>query len=203
MSRVVAWLDDMLKTLSVSRSNYWLSYALDVVVPLLLVFAGSRHASTFASAAASVAAGIFAFTLIEYAVHRWLFHWNVTFMVRIHAVHHRTPNELAALPFFSAPGALFLLWLLFTALLGEPIGSYFVAGIAAGYVWYAVLHHLEHSEWIHRPALRWLRKRYGMHVVHHRHDDRNFGVTTSFWDHVFGTYYLTSKVRSQVEPVAE
>jgi sterol desaturase/sphingolipid hydroxylase (fatty acid hydroxylase superfamily) len=25
--------------------------------------------------------------------------------------------------------------------------------------------------------------------VHHRLVDTNFGVTTSFWDHVFGTHY--------------
>lgn len=196
MSRLLAPVGRVMDWLSASRANYWLSYVVDGAMPLLFVYFGSRHASSPLLAVTSVGAGMVMFTLIEYAVHRWLFHWKVDYMVGLHDVHHRVPTDPAALPFFWPPAALLVLWQLFTLLLGKPAGSYFVAGIAAGYFWYALLHHLEHSAWIHRPALRWLRKRYGVHVIHHQRGSCNYGVTSSFWDRAFGTYYLSSKRRS-------
>jgi len=195
---VSKWLSAIgrgMQWLSASRVNYWVSYVADAAMPFAFLYLGSQFESALprAMTMASVGAGVFAFTLIEYAVHRWLFHWKIGFMVRIHDVHHCAPTEPAALPFFCAPGALVVLWVVFAMLFGAAAGSYFVAGISAGYFWYALLHHMEHSAWIHRPALRWLRKRYGMHVIHHQRDKRNYGVTTSLWDHVFGTHYLANK----------
>ena len=59
-------------------------------------------------------------------------------------------------------------------------------GVLIGYLLYAVTHHATH----HWPAgSAWLKRRKRWHALHHHDAGRlgRFGVTSAFWDHVFGS----------------
>jgi sterol desaturase/sphingolipid hydroxylase (fatty acid hydroxylase superfamily) len=64
-------------------------------------------------------------------------------------------------------------------------GIGFLAGGLFYAAWAAYSHQLQHE----RPELCfWLRR--PVHYLHHHHHlwHHNFGISVSFWDHVFGTY---------------
>ncbi len=142
--------------------------------------------------------GLFAWTLAEYAVHRFVFHfpprtpWQERVSFLFHGVHHAQPQcktRLVMPPVVSVPmAALFYgaCYLILSVALGAP---YWVApvfsGLIAGYLTYDMLHYATH----HIP----MRGRYGKflrkyHMLHHfKTPDQRFGVSSPLWDRVFGT----------------
>jgi len=178
----------LLRRVAESRINYWLAYAVDLTCPAVLAYLGWQHASGWAAALLAFCGGAFVFSFIEYALHRWLFHAPRSFARAIHQTHHSSPLAAVAIPFPSSAGAAFLMWSYLMPIAGEQQAGFFGSGLLSGYFWYSMLHHFQHSIRIRALPLRLLRRRWGAHAVHHGRSDRNFGVTTSFWDHVFGTY---------------
>jgi sterol desaturase/sphingolipid hydroxylase (fatty acid hydroxylase superfamily) len=61
-------------------------------------------------------------------------------------------------------------------------GGAFVAGALVAYTWYLFVHHCAHHspDKLPLPLLK-------HHQSHHRFASRNYGVSTTLWDHVFGT----------------
>ena len=124
-------------------------------------------------------------TLCEYIIHRFVLHSRLpTFISRGHGKHHES-NAAGTLPVdfldFSA-GILPFGWLGF--LYTVPAGLAFLCG-GFGFVFcLALIHKLNHE----RPQLIfWMRP--NSHTVHHnQHPRRNYGITSYFWDRVFGTY---------------
>jgi sterol desaturase/sphingolipid hydroxylase (fatty acid hydroxylase superfamily) len=57
-------------------------------------------------------------------------------------------------------------------------GGAFVAGALVAYAWYLFVHH--GPDKLPLPLLK-------HHQSHHRFATRNYGVSTTLWDHVFGT----------------
>jgi 4-hydroxysphinganine ceramide fatty acyl 2-hydroxylase len=177
-----------LRAMSESRVNYALSYLIDLACPLALCWLGSRVASDWTAALLAICLGGATFSFVEYAVHRWYFHARATFGAAMHRAHHRSPADPMALPCFSSAAVSFGLWWLLSPLLGPEVASFFLCGLLVGYCFYAALHHLHHSIRGTGVSFRWIRRAWVTHAVHHSYPDRNFGVTTSVWDHVFGTY---------------
>lgn len=69
---------------------------------------------------------------------------------------------------------------------GAAFAFSLTGGFLLGYLCYVSVHHLVH----HRPArpgsvLFALKRRHALH--HHVTPEGNFGVTSGFWDRVFGT----------------
>jgi sterol desaturase/sphingolipid hydroxylase (fatty acid hydroxylase superfamily) len=182
-------MERMIATLSASRTNYWLSYVIDASCAVVLGYLGVRNSPHWAAPLLLFGAGACVFTFVEYALHRWLFHAPGNPFGAVHQSHHARPAEPTALPFPSSPAAALVLWSLLSPLLG-PQATYFVlCGLLTAYFYYAVLHHLQHSVRIKAVRIRWLRTRWIAHAVHHGRLNSNFGVTSSFWDRVLGTYY--------------
>ena len=78
-----------------------------------------------------------------------------------------------------------LFCLLFWAVLGATYWMPFAAGFLAGYLAYDMIHYHVHH---HRPKTRVGRLLRESHMRHHFQDDeRGFGVSAPYWDHVFGT----------------
>jgi sterol desaturase/sphingolipid hydroxylase (fatty acid hydroxylase superfamily) len=193
---IIHWL----RSIIVSRANYWAAYAVDWLCPIVLGYLGWQEATSWPIPVLSVVAGCFVFTLVEYAIHRWGFHSDASFMTPIHQEHHDIPLNRTALPFFTSPGASLILWSIFRPLLGQEIACFFLSGVLAGYFCYSLLHHIEHNVRVKRglrriPPFSWLQARWAAHVVHHRLSDKNYGVTTSFWDRVFGTHHRSTKTK--------
>jgi len=133
----------------------------------------------------AAAAGLAAWTLVEYVAHRLFLH-HLPVLAAMHDEHHRRPSAMIGTPIWISGallgGAFLLLW----PLLGPGLASGASAGLVAGYLWYVVVHHVSHHA---RPApasyLYRAKRRHGLH--HHGRRPGNFGVTTPFWDHVFRT----------------
>jgi sterol desaturase/sphingolipid hydroxylase (fatty acid hydroxylase superfamily) len=187
-NRVAGALRRALRVMSMSRLNYRLAFLTDIACAVSFGYLGLRTNSAWTLIGASAFLGAFTFSFVEYALHRWMFHASSLLAGEVHASHHRGPKDPSALPFWSsAVCAPALLWLL-TRLFGTPLALWFLCGFFAAYFSYGMLHHLQHSVRIKNVPFKWLRRKWIAHAVHHGRADVNFGVTTSFWDRVFGTY---------------
>ena len=184
------------QVVSKSHLNYWASYVTDFTCPLLFAYLGTRDHWKWHLAIFSLLSGLVAFSLIEYAVHRWLLHIPGGLLFRLHESHHNSPGERSAFFFPTSIVTLTLVWLLLDRFLLLQYASFFICGVACGYCYFGVLHHIEHTTRINQIPFRWLQKRWAAHSVHHSLDHHNFGVITSFWDFVFNTHQ-SSKKRQQ------
>lgn len=145
----------------------------------------------------SVAAGLLAWTFLEYVLHDFVGHRpkGRNQASKEHLLHHaRTdyftswPKKMAlAVPVLGSTLALG------TWLLGPVVGVSFTAGIAAGWVAYEQVHRSLHVRAPRGRYGRWARR----HHFHHHFSNprRNHGVTTPLWDWVFGTLDRPSVVR--------
>ena len=131
-------------------------------------------------------AGLMAWTLFEYLLHRVLFH-HAPVLSQIHDLHHQSPQDLIGTPAWASA----LVGLLAVAspawvALGFDLGTAATAGLVTGYLSYVFVHYaIHHRQPRHNSYLYRARLRHARH--HHLSHSGNFGVTTAFWDHVFGT----------------
>lgn len=123
------------------------------------------------SDAALFVAGAGAWTLAEYCVHRFVLH---RLMPTRHGLHHAKPDEAIRTIFWQ-------IWCCFAPVY-VIAGGAFLAGALVAYAWYLLVHHCAH----HRPD-RLPLALLDHHKRHHRFASRNYGVSTTIWDHVFGT----------------
>jgi sterol desaturase/sphingolipid hydroxylase (fatty acid hydroxylase superfamily) len=115
--------------------------------------------------------GLVAFTLAEYLTHRFVLHAIAPVQ---HRIHHARPHDPIDKIFWQ-------IWVGF-AVLYVTAGGAVLAGALVAYAWYLLVHYCAH----HNPAIlpASLLKH---HLDHHRFANRNYGVTTKFWDRVFRT----------------
>jgi sterol desaturase/sphingolipid hydroxylase (fatty acid hydroxylase superfamily) len=131
-------------------------------------------------------AGLAAWTLLEYVLHRWVFH-HVPLIRALHEAHHHHPTAFVGTPTWLSLVAICGLVLMPSSLeWGVAIGSSFSAGVVLGYLWYAAVHYAVHH-WHARPRSRFFRLKRLHAIHHHTNTGANFGVTTPLWDRVFGT----------------
>lgn len=175
-------------TLEHGKIVYWADFGVygAAILALAAWLVADAPPARWPELAACAAAGMALWTLIEYILHRFFLHGLQPFL-GWHAEHHRRPMALIGLPTYISA-------LLFTALVFAPAwglgGAWFACsltmGVLVGYLAFAVLHHLSHHV---RAGPAWLVRRRHWHALHHRSADRpfGFGVTSAFWDHVFGS----------------
>lgn len=136
--------------------------------------------------------GFFLFTLTEYLMHRYLYHIEPKtesrkkFQYTIHGIHHDYPNDkerLAMPPIVSVVLAT-ILFLLFYLILGKYAYG-FAPGFFFGYSTYLFVHYSVHA---FTPPKNFLRQLWVHHSIHHyKQPERAFGVSSPFWDFIFGT----------------
>jgi sterol desaturase/sphingolipid hydroxylase (fatty acid hydroxylase superfamily) len=160
--------------------------------------AGQVSSTSPASIPLGFLAGLFLWTLAEYTLHRFVFHFRprtpwqekVTFL--FHGIHHLQPQcktRLVMPPVVSIPVAL-LFYATFHLILATLLGMWHwvaptFAGFVVGYLIYDMIHYASHHFPMRRGIWKFL-KRY--HMLHHyKTPDRRFGVSSPLWDIVFGT----------------
>lgn len=178
-----------LQAISESRFNYAAAFVADFSSIWLFGYLGVREPFAWSSAALLWLVGFALFSLAEYSIHRWLLHNPKTFLFPLHDAHHRRPDMPASSFFLTGMVVLMLIWLFLRYALGFQEAGFFISGFAAAYSYYGIFHHVEHSTRINQIPFRWMQKTWAAHSVHHRLQETNFGVTSSFWDHIFKTYY--------------
>lgn len=180
-----------------SRANYWFGLALDLCASIIIVTIGCATSTSVVSALVAVLAGTVTFTMYEYGLHRWLYHGHRTAVATLHTRHHRDPDVLVGAPFYFSLGVTALNWLPAAWLVDRSFASVFAGMILYCYAQQSVIHHVAHN-W---PLTNGLGARSALrrhHLLHHHTGGGNFGISTRFWDHVFGTV-VTPKARWRVQ----
>ncbi|HEY8076783.1 MAG TPA: sterol desaturase family protein [Labilithrix sp.] len=181
-----------------------------VYVPLVLFMlwrSWTRHELAIASMAGLFACGVLAWTVTEYCLHRWVFHWvnetswgkRVHFM--LHGVHHDFPNDKDRLvmPLLTSVPFAVIFWTLFRVTLGTTLAEPMFAGMALGYLCYDGTHYAVHHFKQTSRIGRFLKRHHMLH--HHADHDGGFGVSSPLWDIVFRTMPSIKKLAAtQAKP---
>jgi sterol desaturase/sphingolipid hydroxylase (fatty acid hydroxylase superfamily) len=137
---------------------------------------------------ALILVGIAWWTLLEYLLHRFAFHTRNPVFGRRHIAHHARLDErrLAIAPWFSMLGGALVQALILFTVFGPAQGGAILTGLLLGYAAYEWTHYGTHYRVARTRYGRYLR---AWHLAHHHKSPRaRFGVTSPFWDVVFGTY---------------
>jgi dihydroceramide fatty acyl 2-hydroxylase len=196
------------RSIRVFRSDFLdaISYAHPLLpavlwVPPMLVglWRGVTGRAGFAGTLLLFLGGWLLWTLVEYVLHRFLFHWvgsgdaGRMFHFLAHGYHHEFPDDklrLVAPPMMSGPIALVLgtFWYF-------VVGDVWVTALAGtifGYLCYDYIHYYTHHARPRGGPGKWLRT---YHMRHHfEGEPSRFGVSNPLWDFVFGTYAPTARI---------
>ncbi|MCX6217150.1 sterol desaturase family protein [Spirosoma sp.] len=137
--------------------------------------------------------GLLVFSLFEYVLHRYLYHLapstpqRAKIQYTFHGIHHEYPKDKTrlamppALAIFVAGGFFGLFFLL----MGEAAYAFF-PGFLVGYSGYLAVHFIVHA---YAPPKNFFKVLWINHSVHHyKNPESNYGVSSPFWDYVFGSF---------------
>ncbi len=159
-------------------------FPLLILLCLYLAFRSAEGVQTLQLAAIVVAGGL-AWTFFEYVIHRFGFH-HFPVLKPMHMAHHDDPRGLTGTPTLVTVAAMYLLaYMPVGFLAGDQTAAAWTAGIMAGYLVYVSVHYVVHH--LGSGGSSSLRRLIRLHALHHHDDKHNFGVTSDFWDRVFGT----------------
>jgi sterol desaturase/sphingolipid hydroxylase (fatty acid hydroxylase superfamily) len=168
-----------------------------VYIPVIAWFVWKSFSIGFSiwSVAADILLGLAVWTITEYVMHRFVFHfhptstWGKRIHFIFHGVHHDYPNDAGRLvmpPSASIPLAS-LFFLFFYLLIGNYSFPVFI-GFISGYLAYDMIHYALHHYNFKSEFWKRLKKH---HMLHHYADDtRGYGVTSGMWDKVFKSDFI-------------
>ena len=141
------------------------------------------------------AMGLFVWTIVEYGLHRFVFHLDgylpdhpvfLTLHFLLHGVHHYLPMDgyrlvlpptlfiILAYPFYRLVFSIFPFYMACSGFAGGTLG----------YIMYDVTHYVLH----HTHLPKYLQDLKTYHLEHHyKNYEMGFGVTSRFWDVIFNT----------------
>ncbi len=167
-----------------------------MATPLILWggYQAVTHGHTVGLIAALFFGGILGWSLLEYLLHRFLFHFKpkdpigkLTWFM-LHGYHHEFPDDkmrLVAPPFMFwslGLGVGFLFYFIF----GHDKWGIVLAGTSVGYMAYDWIHYYTHHFHPKSGVGSWLRR---YHLRHHFQDESmRYGISNPLWDLVFRTY---------------
>jgi len=161
---------------------------------LMMFFAIGYGSYSWQQSLLFIVTGMLSWTLIEYFLHRLPFHhpsdkapWKYL-TTGHHMLHHEFPNRA---DYVVAPikmsVIIFSVFLVLTAIFTQSlvITGLWGSGVIIGYLIYEWLHYSAHHR-VPKTRLGDYLKKY--HLIHHFKDSHNyFGVSSPFWDILFGT----------------
>jgi len=165
-----------------------------VFVPVIGYFSWkSIDLNGFALFAGYFLLGLLFWTLTEYVMHRFVFHfypkseWGKRIHFIFHGVHHDYPNDAKRLvmpPSASIPLATAFFFLFKYSLPATLLDGFFT-GFIVGYLFYDMTHYMLHHAQFKNGIWKKLKQQ---HMLHHYDDPtKKYGVTSDLWDKVFGT----------------
>ena len=140
------------------------------------------------------ALGLFVWTLAEYGLHRFVFHYPAKgpvgryLVFMFHGVHHAAPRDKTRL--VMPPGGSIIvmaaLYPVFLLAVPAPWIAPFLAFFIIGYLIYDYIHYATHHFAMRAPLLHFLKVYHLQH--HYGAEGLRYGVSSPVWDRVFGTY---------------
>jgi sterol desaturase/sphingolipid hydroxylase (fatty acid hydroxylase superfamily) len=140
--------------------------------------------------------GVFAWTLLEYGLHRFVFHLQIPLrnphlrelVNASHLSHHaspRDPTKVLVRPVYGLVISSILYGLIYAALRNPFSAAVLMTGIWSGFLYYEAVHYRVHFSL--SPSGLIARQRRSHFYHHFTNNKRCFGVTSPLWDYVFGT----------------
>lgn len=145
--------------------------------------------------------GFFIWTLTEYLLHRFVFHFNAQGPMQeklqylLHGLHHDDPVDPTRLVMPPVAAVIFcvILYSFYRLILGEVLIDAFFAGFLVGYLCYDYIHYSVHHFTPKTRIGKFLKQ---SHMQHHFVSPHSrWGVSSPFWDYVFGTLEEVKRVR--------
>jgi dihydroceramide fatty acyl 2-hydroxylase len=147
------------------------------------------------------ALGLFVWTLTEYCLHRFVFHYPAQgrigkyLVFMFHGVHHAAPRDKTRLVMPPAGGIILMavLYQIFRLAVPAPWIEPFCAFFILGYLVYDYIHYATHHFAMQSPLLHFLKVYHLQH--HYGAKGLRYGVSSPLWDRVFGTYPANVRAR--------
>ncbi len=201
----------------------WAPHAIFLPVIGIALVAAFRAVSP-SRVGAFVLVGLFLWTLLEYVIHRSIFHppqWieddtrrivgslapgqavlpalptlRHKFYFIVHGVHHDYPNDSTRLvmPPSVSIPLAALFYLGFAGIFGAAVPAVF-AGFIAGYLAYDTIHFVVHHATGNNALVRALKRRHFRH--HYADSSHDFGVSSPLWDLILGTLGTAKTARGR------
>jgi len=152
--------------------------------------------------------GMIFWSLFEYIAHRFLFHFTAKsekakkFIYVLHGNHHHYPRDRQRLFMPPVPSLIIAtsLFVLMYLVMGWRVLPFF-PGFVFGYLMYGTMHYAIHA-W--NPPFKWMKPLWRNHHLHHYKNEHNgYGVSSTLWDHVFGTMFDLKKEKEDKEKVRD
>ncbi|XP_057536525.1 dihydroceramide fatty acyl 2-hydroxylase FAH2-like [Amaranthus tricolor] len=184
--------NDILEILT--RTKWWVIPIVWLPVVCYLVSVSLQRSLTAAQAATTLVFGVLIWSLLEYTLHRFLFHvktqnyWANTLHYVLHGCHHKHPMDALRLVFPPAATAIICvpIWSVIRLLSSPSVAPALFGGLLLGYIMYDTTHYYLHHG---QPSIGVPKNLKRYHLNHHfRLHTKGFGITSSVWDHVFGTH---------------
>ena len=178
------------------------------IIILFLFYSAYKFEFSFLQITLLFLGGIFFWTFFEYIMHRFVFHWTsdnsriqrISYVM--HGNHHEFPRDkqrlfMPPVPSIIISGIVFGIMYLFIA----TYTLSFFPGFILGYLLYGSMHYAIHA-W--NPPFKWMKPIWRNHHLHHyKNDHKGFGVSSHFWDTIFGTGFDLKKEKENKEEVAK
>lgn len=178
---------------------------LPVIISLLYYSATALDCTTLHIAGLFLGGMIF-WSFFEYLAHRFLFHWEPKsnkankIVYTFHGCHHHYPRDTTRLFMPPLPSVIIsgsVLGLMY--LIIRQNAFMFFPGFLLGYLLYGSIHYAIHA-W--SPPFKWMKPHWRNHHLHHYKDEHmGFGVSSTLWDHVFGTMFNLKNEKEDKEKV--
>jgi sterol desaturase/sphingolipid hydroxylase (fatty acid hydroxylase superfamily) len=152
--------------------------------------------------------GILFWSFFEYMAHRFIFHLvsespraqRISYVM--HGNHHEYPRDRQRL-FMPPVPSIIISSIIFSIMfgIGKAYAFGFFPGFMLGYLIYGTMHYAIHA-W--NPPFKWMKGLWRNHHLHHyKNEHQGFGVSSTLWDHVFGTMFDLKKETEDKEKVKE
>jgi sterol desaturase/sphingolipid hydroxylase (fatty acid hydroxylase superfamily) len=152
-----------------------------------------QHSLDALTYAALFLGGLLLWTLVEYVLHRWVFHYEARgplgkrFVFLFHGLHHDDPHDPTRLVMPPVPAILIaaILYQGFSWLFPDRYLDALFASFMVGYLCYDYIHYATHHFAMTSKVGKFLRS---YHLKHHfQHAPARFGVSNPLWDYLLGT----------------
>jgi len=178
------------------------------VIVYMLYYSGSRFDYSPLRIAITFLGGMLFWSLFEYVAHRFIFHWVAEseqakkIVYVLHGNHHHYPRDRERLFMPPVPSLIIasVIFCLMYLLMRTNVFMFF-PGFILGYLMYGSMHYAIHA-W--NPPFKWMKALWRNHHLHHyKNEHMGFGVSSTLWDHVFGTMFDLKREKEDTEKVKE
>lgn len=182
-----------------------------IYMPVLVYFpvhAFQKPGFSVPSIAVIYLSGVFFWSFFEYLMHRFVFHHMAEsergrrIIYVLHGNHHEYPRDKQRLFMPPVPSLIIssVIFMLMYLIMGNNVFCFF-PGFILGYLIYGTMHYAIHA-W--NPPFKWMKGLWRNHHLHHyKQQHRGFGVSSTLWDHIFGTTFDLKNEAEDKEKVRE